>query len=257
MRVDLIDYTGKGLDAWYTARLLIWTKRTRVEMSAGSFEELETWPEEQLLQELCFMAATIPSSWEFADFTFLCSNVTRVFTHQLVRSRNMSFAQQTLQTQDARGWKNYVGPTVRNNPRASVVWHETMDAIAKAYGKLIELGVDLEDARGILPLNIENNIVVKGNLRSWCDLLRKRASPRNQGAKPDRPGEWTMVRNEIKRQMISVAPWTKIFLERDADNVAADLYNILEKVEDKQLRIDITKKIDQLMTNVASEGGSS
>src|SRR4051812_1016288 len=98
MQVDLIDYTGRGMnDPWYAASLMIWTKRTRTEISPGGLEEIRSWPEERKLEELRYMAATVPSSWEMCDFMFLITGVTRAFTHQLVRTRTLSYAQQAMQ----------------------------------------------------------------------------------------------------------------------------------------------------------------
>jgi hypothetical protein len=54
----------------------------------------------------------------------------------------------------------------------------------------------------------------------------------------------------MKERMVEALPWTDLFLNRTADNVAADLYAMLEQVPDKQLRVDITKRVDQLMTNI-------
>ena len=42
------------------------------------------------------MANTIPSSWEFVDYTFLVTGVSRAYTHQQVRTRAASYAQQTM-----------------------------------------------------------------------------------------------------------------------------------------------------------------
>jgi hypothetical protein len=255
--VDLIDYTGKGAnDPWYAAGLMIWTKRTRTELSPGGLDEIASWPEAKKLEELRYMAATVPSSWEFCDFTFLLRNVTRAFTHQLVRTRTLSYAQQAMQVlrvDKGNGWDYGVGTTIAADPEAARVYRKTMDVISGAYTALADTpGVHTEDARGVLPTNILTNIVVKGNLRAFADMLRKRASPRNQGARPGKEGEWTVVHREMKAKMIEALPWTEIFLNRTADVVAADLYALLEDVPDKVLRTNLTKAVDQLLTNVGA-----
>jgi hypothetical protein len=255
--VDLIDYTGKGTnDPWYAAAIMIWTKRTRTELSPGGLEEILGWPEEKKLEELRYMAATVPSSWEFCDFTFLLRNVTRAFTHQLVRTRTLSYAQQAMQVlrvDRGNGWDYLVGDTIAANYESEKVYSETMKEIARTYTYLADTpGIHTEDARGVLPTNILTNIVVKGNLRAFADMLRKRASPRNQGARPGREGEWTVVHREMKAKMIEALPWTEVFLNRTADVVAADLYALLEDVPDKLLRTNLTKAVDQLLTNVGA-----
>jgi flavin-dependent thymidylate synthase len=256
-KVTLIDYTGKGMnDPWYAASLMIWTKRTRTEMSPGGLEEIMGWPEERKLEELAYMAATVPSSWEFCDFTFLIENVTRAFTHQLVRTRTASYAQQAMQVlrmDREEGWTYHTGLTVAASPEAQAIYDSSMRTIAQAYSSMLEIpGIHTEDARGVLPTNIQTNIVVKANLRSMADLLRKRASPRNQGARPGGEGEWSFVHRELKRTILEAMPWAELFLNRTADVVAADAYKLLEGVTDKQLKTNLTKCVDQLLTNVGA-----
>jgi flavin-dependent thymidylate synthase len=260
MRVTLIDYTGKfAHDPWYAAGLMIWTKQTRTQMSAGGLQEILKRTPDELEQELKYMAATVPSSWEFCDFTFLVEGVTRAFTHQFVRTRTLSFAQQAMQVlrvDQGNGWDYLVGETIKTDPRARAVYKEVMETIALGYTQLADTpGIHTEDARGVLPTNILTNIVAKGNLRVWADLLRKRASPRNQGAKPSSEGEWSVVHREIKRLMIEALPWTDLFLNRTEDRVAADMYAMLERLpsELKSLKTDLTKGVDQLLTNVGEE----
>jgi flavin-dependent thymidylate synthase len=247
MRINLIDYTGKGTgDPWYAASLMIWTKRTRVEMSPGGLDEIIAWPEEKKVEELKYMAATVPSSWEFCDYTFLIQGVTRAFTHQLVRTRTLSYAQQAMQVLDVSqgpGWEALVGPTVQQDENRRNIYSRTLAVIADSYKLLVRDGTKVEDARGLLPTNILTNIVVKGNLRSFCDLIRKRVSPRNQG-------EFVDVLRFMKEEMLRVHPWTDLFINRTADVVAADLYNMIAQIEDKMLRTDINKGIDQLLTNI-------
>src|SRR5271170_1123671 len=96
MKVSLIDYTGRGsADRYYAARLLAYTKNTRLQQGAVGQEFFNKMSEETLLEELDYIAKTIRSSWEFCSFTFQIEDVTRAFTHQLVRTRTGSYAQQS------------------------------------------------------------------------------------------------------------------------------------------------------------------
>jgi thymidylate synthase ThyX len=81
VNVTLINYTPDALET------LIFTKNTRLRMSATGLDEIREWPEEKKAKELEYMKNTIQSSWEFVDYVFLISDVTRAFTHQLVRHR--------------------------------------------------------------------------------------------------------------------------------------------------------------------------
>jgi len=252
MEVTLIDYTGKGnLSPDHAIDLLIFTKSTRLKMEPGLLEEISWWPWEKKLEELRYMANTIPSSWEFVDFTFLISGVTRAFTHQLVRTRTASFAQQTMRVLDVsegRGWDYGTGPTIdddstEKDPTGSrgQIYDTVMADIDDAYKELISLGVKIEDARGILPTNILTNIVVKMNLRTFCEMSRKRASSRTQG-------EYRAVIEEMQKAVRKALPWATIFMDRSFDRAASELEQEIISLPDlsDEKRTQLIKLIDQL-----------
>lgn len=249
MKVTLLDYTGAGASdpARYAANLLVFTKQTRLEMTPGLLGEIGLWSPDKIEAELIYMANTIPSSWEFIDYTFLISDVTRAFTHQFVRTRTASFAQQTMRVLNKKGWTYGTGPTIA--PRSDtedpmgVVYHRVMDEIAEAYNELIEGGISIEDARGVLPTNIHTNIVVKANLRTLCDMFRKRASGRTQG-------EYRDVIEEMKKRVLRAHPWSRFFIARSFDAAAAELEAMIRGLSHAGLSNgDITnmvKLIDQM-----------
>ena len=121
MEVKLIDYTGAGSEdpARHAANLLVFTKQTRLEMKPGLMTEIESWSEEDIYKELLYMANTIPSSWEFVEYKFLINDVTRAFTHQFVRTRTGSYAQQTMRVLNVNGWTYGTGPSVESNETAN------------------------------------------------------------------------------------------------------------------------------------------
>jgi thymidylate synthase (FAD) len=218
MQVQLIDFTGAGAadPAHYAATRLAFTKNTRLEMKPGLLAEIEAWPAEKLEAELTYMANTIPSSWEFIDYTFLITDVTRAFTHQFVRTRTGSYAQQTMRVLDVGGWTYGTGPTIESDEEAKAIYDKEMTDIATSYDRLIDMGVNIEDARGILPTNIHTNIVAKFNLRTMADTARKRASGRTQG-------EYRAVMEAMKAEVIRVHPWADKFFNRTFDVAAAEL----------------------------------
>jgi flavin-dependent thymidylate synthase len=254
MKVSLIDYTGSGHEdpADYAATVLIFTKSTRLEMKPGLFDEISNWDSARKLAELKYMANTIPSSWEFVDYTFMVEDVTRAFTHQFVRSRQFSFAQQTMRVLNVSGWKYGTGPSIEigqwdeateEEKKAYEIWAEEMENIAKAYDRLIELGVPVEDARGLLPTNIFTNIVAKCNMRTFVELVRKRSSPRTQD-------EYRRVLDAMKDEVRKVHPWITLFVERDFDRAANDLCNEIKVLSETGLSKDVAtrliKYVDQM-----------
>ena len=262
-KVSLTYFTGKGaarpdLEA---ARLLVFTKSTRLQMNPATMTAIASMPEEELRSELEYMANTIPSSWEFIDYVFIINDVTRAFTHQFVRTRTGTFAQQTMRVLDKKGWTYATGPTieadleltgVEHNGQfeqipglAAATYHETMRHIARAYDVMIEEGIAIEDARGVLPTNIHTNIVAKFNLRTLSEMFRKRASGRTQG-------EYREVIDAMKAAVLNAHPWASLFLDRSFDRAAAELESDLRVLAasgqtlDQAGLTDLVKKIDQM-----------
>jgi flavin-dependent thymidylate synthase len=241
MRVSLIDYTGHGRPdaADYAAAVLLFTKNTRLQMSPGLFETIKAWPEHKKLAELGYMANTIPSSWEFVHFTFLIEDVTRAFTHQFVRTRTASYAQQTMRVLNVGGWTYGTGPSIPAGSMRRVTYDSAMKKVAEAYDQLVAEGANIEDARGILPTNIHTNIVMSCSLRTLCELVRKRSSPRTQG-------EYREVLEEMKRVAAEALPFTHMFFNRDFDSASKDLDAEIAEIPDQDKKIRMMKLVDQL-----------
>ena len=250
MKVSLVDYTGAETSdpADYAASLLIFTKSTRLKMEAGLFNEIRYgMSKEKKLEELEYMANTIPSSWEVCHYTFMIEGVTRAFTHQLVRTRTASFAQQTMRVLDVGGWRYATGPSIKDDPGLTNAYDNEMGGIADTYDNLIENGAAIEDARGILPTNILTNIVMGANLRTMVEMIRKRSSPRTQG-------EYREVLDGLKAEMVRVHPWVELFINRTQDQAAQDLDAEIMSMsksttEENEKRVRMLKFVDQLRSS--------
>jgi len=216
--VQLIDYTRDA------AAKLIFTKATRLNMTAGLFEEIQRkcykpqsnlcqfpdFPDDPVLtewamQELSYMAKTIPSSWEFVHFSFLLTEVTRAATHQIVRTRHGSYAQQTMRMVNMDQFTYEVGPTIKAHQQARFIYDQCMGQISAAYAQLIALGIPPEDARGVLPTNIHTNIVCGYSLRTLSELCKSRTGGRTQG-------EYASIVNMMADAVLAVYPWAEMFL---------------------------------------------
>src|SRR4051812_40119788 len=104
MNVELLDYTGAGdpMPSRYAAELLVTVKSTRLEQSPDTRAKIRAMSVAEMEAELNAAANTIRSAWEFIDYTFQVTNVTRAYTHQQVRTRvGVSFAQQAMRVVDA------------------------------------------------------------------------------------------------------------------------------------------------------------
>lgn len=235
MNVTLFNYTPLARET------LIFTKSTRLNLTAGLFEEICNWPEEKKMDELRYMADTIPSSWEFVDYLFLMEGVSRSYTHQQVRTRWASYAQQTMRVLDVGDFDYVYTDKNLENPTAMLVINGILDTIKKGYRDLIAIGQPVEDARGVLPTNIATNIVCKFNLRTLSELARSRTGGRTQG-------EYQKVINSTMDQVLQVHPWAKLFLfgERGRDYFAEIEAFAKHSIYDPTERARLLKIIDKM-----------
>jgi thymidylate synthase (FAD) len=222
-RVDLIDYTGIGRrdQHWHAADMLIFTKSTRLNMNPNLFKEIQDKPVKWKMEELEKMAATIPSSWEFVDVTFLISDITRACAQQVTRTRTGSYAMQSQRVVD-------VSSAGVMNPALTYDHHLAYEAAAaqsiERYKQLIEEGMQLQDARGLLPINIKCNLVAKYNLRAIVDLVRARESLRTQG-------EYVQIVGQMKNLIIGAWKWSKPFFESPHDKAIKMLETVVKRMD--------------------------
>jgi flavin-dependent thymidylate synthase len=216
MKVTLISHTPEARE------LLLFTKSTRLNMSPGLMEEIRAWPEEKKMAELEYMANTIPSSWEFVDYVFMIEGVSRAFTHQFVRSRQGSYAQQTMRVLNMGEYDYVYTDRVAADVQARGIVDIVNENIRLGYNKLIELGLPAEDARGLLPTNISTNIVAKFNLRAFVDLAKSRTGGRTQS-------EYQKVMNAMVDAVLAVHPWAEKFLFQQGRDYFAEIEAFAEK----------------------------
>lgn len=247
MKVALLDFTGAGhMNAGrHAADILVFTKSTRLNMSPDLFIEIAEKPEEEIMQELKIMSNTNPGSWEFIHFSFIIEGVTRGFTHQLVRTRTASYAQQTMRILKMQKWKYGTGPTIKGNVDREVVYDYVMRTIDTGYQELLEQGTAVEDARGILPTNILTNICMSINMRNFINLTRKRVSIRVQN-------EYRQVMDQMVIEIEKQYPWFYIFYKNDNVKARKDLQNMIydnSKLSSEE-KTEMIKKLDI----IAAEG---
>lgn len=216
MKVTLISFTPEAKE------LLIFTKSTRLTMSPGLMDEIRAWPEDKKMAELEYMANTIPSSWEFVDYVFMIEGVSRAFTHQFVRSRQGSYAQQTMRVLNMGDYDYVMSDRVKADVRARGIVDIVNEYIRSAYNELLKLGLPAEDARGILPTNIATNIVAKFNLRAFVDLAKSRTGGRTQG-------EYQAVMNAMVDEVLKVHPWAEKFLFQHGRDYFAEIEAFAER----------------------------
>jgi thymidylate synthase (FAD) len=197
MKVELIMVTPDALE------LLILTKDTR--LGGGvTLADIKAWPDEKKLEHLAYMRDTIQSSWEFVDYTFRISGVTRAFTHQFVRTRSNSYAQEAQRVVDLSD-AEWLTPEKLDAEQATL-FNASMYESIRSYAILKGDGVASQDARGLIPTNVCTSIIAKINLRTMSHMAELRLCTRTQG-------EYQDVFRAMTAAVIAVHPWAESFID--------------------------------------------
>lgn len=126
---------------------------------------------------------------EFGHDIVVRFNSNRGFSHELVRHRIASFAQESTRycnynkdkfgnsisvTQMEPEWLN-----MKDKPstfRAMKLFGAAYAASEESYLKLVKMGVPAQIAREVLPIGLKAEICIKTNIREWRHILRLRCS---------------------------------------------------------------------------------
>lgn len=111
----------------------------------------------------------------FAHATFHVSGISRICSHQFVRSKHLDFLQRS-QRYCKEDEAQFVYPGTTSDTLISGAYQSAM---AK-YKELLALGVKKEDARFVLPEGTQTELIVTGNLQSWLDFIKLRADTHAQ-----------------------------------------------------------------------------
>ncbi len=126
---------------------------------------------------------------EHVNATFIFRNVSRVFTHELVRHRaGMAYSQESLRYVRLDDLPVWIPDSARQNPQAEEKFREVIDFLENAQKELAEIfGIaDMNDFstkkmltsmfRRLAPIGIGTTIMVTGNLRAWRHIIAMRTS---------------------------------------------------------------------------------
>ena len=233
MEMKLIDYTGfNHITNRHAENVLMFAKNTRLMRTAENLEQFNQMTNAERSEQLEYIAHSIPSSWEFIHYTIFISNVTRAFTHQLVRTRHASFAQQAMRVAQMDDFTYLTPARLREGDGLDLVSYQNhMEETNTRYKAMIKRGVAPEDARGILPTNIKTNILISANLRTIVELVRKRSSPRVQG-------EYREFIGNLQRLIENVHPFTTAFFALNWEALNAELeLSLADLPENKRQKI--------------------
>jgi thymidylate synthase ThyX len=201
--------------------LLIYTKSTRLQ-GKQTLQEIHNWPMDKKLDHLAYMRDTIKSSWEFLQYTFEIHGVSREFTHQFVRTRDMvgvddpafgepdanwtvvSFAQESQRTVDASG--NGAVLPVGVKPENEGTLKMMLDNHGQDYQVLMSLGEPPQVARAVLPTATATSIICQASLRALHHMAEIRLCTRTQG-------QYQNVFRLMREAVYERTPWVRGWIE--------------------------------------------
>lgn len=128
------------------------------------------------------------STLEHANITLLFNNVSRVFTHELVRHRaGMAYSQESLRYVRLDELKFWLPSAIEDNDELRELYTETVEYLEKVQLKLNDI-VQLDGEgfgfkkewtsrfRRLAPLGLATSIMATGNLRAWRHIVNMRSS---------------------------------------------------------------------------------
>lgn len=167
-------------------QILSFAKDTRLLGDTGALDPKESMLDAdraKVMKNVEYSMNTIRGPLEFIHYIFLILNASRAMTHQLVRHRVVSFAQQSLRVSDDFGY--YQPDSIQPGTEKYGLYKLHMQDTEYTYRKLISLGMDIQDARGVLPIHATSAILLKVNLRSLLEMFETRLCLRVQGEHRD------------------------------------------------------------------------
>ena len=219
MKVELIRYTDNALD------LLLDTKNTRMKGKPVS-EMTDAEKQEHWL----YMLDTIKSPFDFVDYIFDITAVSKNMTHQMVRTRTGSYQERTSRAQESSAF-DAIRPAAFTHPMddytnvagrfvdpenwsedqdkahtLSNIWDDAMATIEALYQELRAAGAEIQDARAVLPSNMQTHIMAKFNLRTLSEMAKNRLCTRTQG-------EYQNVFRAMVAAVLEVHPWANPLLQ--------------------------------------------
>jgi thymidylate synthase (FAD) len=112
---------------------------------------------------------------EFGDIIIKCVT-NRGVTHEIVRHRMCSFAQESTRYVKYDGEMEFIEPVwyYSSDDITRTVWRGAMIESERNYQALLNYGWRPEQAREVLPNSLKTEIVVKANIREWRHILSLR-----------------------------------------------------------------------------------
>jgi thymidylate synthase (FAD) len=193
MKIKLLSWTKNPLETIYLAFMNMHN------IVPDDVEKIKLSEEE--ISDFFDMLLDLPHQTvlEFVNTNWLMEGVSRAFQQQLTRTRLASYSNQSLRIVDVGEFANEKRYTkskaLSKNYLANMEFDKIMKYLQNRYQYLLDLGCPVEDARGILPLNIHSPITMSINMRSLYSMLELRFCNNAQE-------EYREVAEHIKKEIV-------------------------------------------------------
>lgn len=138
---------------------------------------------------------------------FNVGGISRVCTHQLVRTRKAAFHQQSQRATFMGDRPDTRMPeSVWNNPRVRVAYLDALEEAHRAYKIACEQNVSYQDARFILPEGSQTSITCEYPLRTFIETYAYRGCSMFQW-------EHVHVMREMRRLLVEAHPWLDPYIK--------------------------------------------
>ena len=130
---------------------------------------------------------------------FVCD---RGVSHEIVRHRIASFAQESTRYCNYKGGMTFIEPTALNfNTDDWRKWKKAMDCCEEQYYELLGKGHTPQEARAVLPNSLKTEIVMTANLREWRHFFKLRACNETGKAHPQMLELTQPLLEEVKKKI--------------------------------------------------------
>jgi thymidylate synthase (FAD) len=146
------------------------------------------------------------STLRFAHATFLVKDISRICSHQFVRSKHLDFLQRSQRYCNEEETNVLIPESLKKYDECNYGISDFIYNAQILYENLIKDGIKKEDARFILPQGTTTELLVVGNFQAWYDFIKLRSGKEVQW-------EIREVAHEINRQLHGIAP--NVFVELD------------------------------------------
>lgn len=175
LSVSIISLSERPLDTIYrAARQCYFSGSVASDMGEVSREKMT-----DLIQRCIHSGHT--SVLEHASCTFAISGVSRALSHQLVRHRIASYAQQSQRYVKVEDFEYVLPPSLGDETSAARAFFiSSLERAAHSYQSILSAGVPAEDARFVLPSAAATNVVATMNCRALLHFIEQRCCNRAQ-----------------------------------------------------------------------------